>query len=59
LDYLISPPGKTLREKMVAVTTKDRKKHDDEPPKKKEDLGGFSIPVTMKGFHVGEVMCDL
>jgi len=52
LDYLFSPTGKELCEKMVAVTKEDHKKHDGEPPKKKEDPICFSIPVTIKGFYV-------
>jgi len=59
LDYLFSPTGKPLYDKMVAVTKEDRKKHEGESPKKNEDPECFSIPVTIKGFYAGEVMCDL
>ena len=59
MDYLFSPTSKLLYEKIVTVAKEDRKKHDDEPPRKKEDPECFSIPVTIKGFYVGEVMCDL
>jgi len=59
LDYLFSTTSKPLFDKMVAVTKEYRKNHDDEPPKKKEDPECFSIPVTIKGFYVGEMMHDL
>jgi len=51
--------GKPLFNTMVVVTDKDRKTSDDENPKKKEDPRCFNIPVIIKGFYVGEVMCDL
>jgi len=43
---------------MVDVT-KNRKKYEEQSPNKKEDPGCFSVPFTIKGFYVGEVMCDL
>jgi len=43
---------------MVVVTKKDSK-DEDNIPKKKEDPRCFNVPVTIKGFYVGEVMCDL
>jgi hypothetical protein len=58
LEYLFSPTGKLLFNKMVAVT-KENSKDGDNFPKEKKDVGCFSVPVTIKGFYVGEVMCDL
>jgi hypothetical protein len=57
LEYLFSPTGKPLFNKMVAVT-KEENKDESNFPKKKEDPGCFSEPVTIKGFYVGEVMRD-
>jgi len=37
LDYLFSPTGKPLHEKMAAVSKEDHKKHDNETLEKKED----------------------
>jgi hypothetical protein len=59
LEYLFSPTGKPLFNKMVVATKEDRKHHDNEGPKKKEDPRCFGIPITIKGFYVREVMCDL
>jgi len=58
LEYLFSPTGKPLFNKMVVVT-KENSKDVDNFPKKKEDPGCFSVPITIKGFYVLEVMCDL
>ena len=58
LQYLFSPTGKPIFNKMVAVT-KEESKDEINLPKKKEDHGCFSVPVTIKGFYVGELMCDL
>jgi len=44
---------------MVVVTQDFSKKYEDTSPKKKEDLGCFIVPVMVRGFYVGEVMCDL
>jgi len=51
--------GKPLFNKMVAVTKEDSKEYEDIFPTKKEDPGCFSVLVNIKGFYVGEVMCDL
>ena len=58
LQFLFSPTGKPLCDTIVAVT-KNRKKYEDDSPKKKEDPGIFSVPITVKGFYIGELMCDL
>jgi len=44
---------------MIVVTQNFSEEYEDTSPKKKEDPGCFSVPVTIKGFYVGEVMCDL
>jgi len=46
LEYLFSPTGKPLFNKMVAVTQKDSK-DERNFPKKKEDPRCFSVPVTI------------
>ena len=59
LEDIFSPIGKPLIDKMVVVARENRKKLKDEPPKIKEEPRCFSTPVTIKGFYVEEVMCDL
>ena len=59
LEYLFSYTGKPLFHKMVVVTKEGHKHHEDTSPKKKEDSGSFNVPLTIKGFYDGEVMCDL
>jgi len=59
LEYLLSPTGKPLYVKLVVVTKDDNKKYGHNSPKKNEDPGCFSVPVTIEGFYVGEMMCDL
>jgi len=59
LEYLFSPADKPLCDKVVDVTQDSSKKYEDTSPKKKEDPGCFSVIVIVKGYYVGEMMCDL
>jgi len=59
LEYLFSPVGKPLCDKVVVVTQDTSKKYENTSPKKKEDPGCFSLLVIVKRFSVGKVMGDL
>jgi len=51
--------GKPSNDKMVVVTRDCCVVFKDKPLKKMEDLNCFNIPVTIKDFYLGEVICDL
>jgi hypothetical protein len=59
LEYLFSPTSKPLYDKIIDVTKEDRNRLEDDSSKKKEVQRCFSILVTIKGFYVGEVLCDV
>lgn len=59
MTYLLLPYGNPLEDVMVDVIKGCRTVFKEKPPQKKEDPGWFNIPVTIKEFYLGEVMCDL